>query len=58
MSKMDLTFEDFLKWEETDYDSIKVKRIYIDIAEDLVAGLLLSQIIYWHLPSKKDGIVS
>ena len=56
MSKMDLTFEDFLKWEETDYDSIKVKRIYIDIAEDLVAGLLLSQIIYWHLPSKKDGM--
>lgn len=55
MSKMDLTFEDFLKWEETGYDSIKVKRIYIDIAGDLVAGILLSQIIYWHLPSKRDG---
>ena len=49
------SFEEFLRWEEVDQDAIKVKRIYIDIAGDLVAGILLSQIIYWHLPSKRDG---
>lgn len=52
---MAFTFEEFLNWEEADYDSIKVKRIYIDIAEDLVAGILLSQIVYWYLPSKRNG---
>ncbi len=46
-------FDKFLRWEQEDQDKIKVKRIYIDIAGDIVAGLLLSQIIYWHLPSKK-----
>jgi len=29
--------------------------MYIDIAEDIIAGLLLSQIVYWYLPSKQDG---
>lgn len=52
---MSFSYQDFLRWEETDYDSINVKRIYIDIAEDLIAGILLSQIVYWHLPSKRDG---
>jgi hydroxymethylpyrimidine pyrophosphatase-like HAD family hydrolase len=45
-------FEDFLRWEDVSKDTIDVKRIYIDIANDLVAGILLSQIIYWNLPSK------
>ncbi len=44
-----------LEWEELQNDSILVKRCYIDIAGGaLPAGLILSQIIYWHLPSKKD----
>jgi len=47
------SFEEFLRWEEADRDTIKVKRLYIDIAEDIVAGLLLSQIVYWYLPSKQ-----
>lgn len=51
-------------WEQLSRDTIDVKRAYIDVAEDLVAGILLSQIIYWNLPSqngktklrvKKDG---
>jgi len=50
-----LNFQEFLKWEEVGRDSIKVKRIYVDVAEDLIAGILLSQIVYWHLPSKQDG---
>jgi len=52
---LSFSYQDFLRWEEIDYDSINVKRIYIDIAEDLIAGILLSQIVYWHLPSKRDG---
>ncbi len=55
---------EFLVWEQLSRDSIDVKRVYIDIVEDLVAGILLSQIIFWNLPNqegksklrvKKDG---
>lgn len=45
----------FLAWEAFCRDSIDVKRAYIDAAGDLVAGILLSQIIYWHLPNKDTG---
>lgn len=43
---------DFLKWEEASRDTIDVKRCYIDVAGDLVTGILLSQITYWFLPNK------
>lgn len=52
---MNRDFEEFLRWEDADRDIIKVKRLYIDIAGDLVAGILLSQIVYWHLPSQRNG---
>ena len=54
----------FLSWEKTTRDTIDFKCIYVDMAGDLVSGLLLSQIVYWNLPSqagqtklrvKKDG---
>jgi len=44
----------FLQWEGASRDTIDVKLIYIDMAGDLTAGFVLSQIIYWHLPNK-DG---
>jgi hypothetical protein len=44
--------EEFLLWEKASKDTIDVKKIYIDIAGDVVGGIILSQIIYWHLPSK------
>jgi len=47
-----MEFNEFLSWELTTRDTIDFKKIYVDIAGDLIAGLLLSQIIYWHLPSK------
>lgn len=51
-----LTFNDFLRWEEEDKKTVKVKCMYIDIADgNIIAGLLLSQIIYWHLPNKRGG---
>lgn len=46
------SFSDFLLWERSSYDTIDVKKTYIDMAQDLIAGIVLSQIIYWHLPSK------
>jgi hypothetical protein len=47
------SFEQFLLWERSSRDSLEVKRIYIDMAGDLVAGIVLSQIVYWHLPSRE-----
>jgi hypothetical protein len=48
------SFSQFLLWERSSRDSLDVKRVYIDMAGDLVAGVVLSQIVYWHLPSR-DG---
>lgn len=46
-------YHEFLAWEEASRDTIDLKKIYIDVADgDLVSGVLLSQIIYWYLPSK------
>jgi len=44
--------QEFYHWESASRDTIDVKRIYIDIAGDLIAGILLSQIVFWHLPNK------
>jgi len=42
--------------EQEAQDVIKVKRIYIDINDDeLVDGLMFSQIMYWHGHSTKTG---
>ena len=49
-----MSWDDFLQWEQASRDTIDVKKIYVDIVEDLVAGILLSQIIFWHLPNT-DG---
>jgi hypothetical protein len=47
------TFEQFLLWERASRDTLEVKRLYIDMAGDLVAGVVLSQIVYWHLPNRE-----
>ena len=46
------TYREFYQWEEASRDTIDVKRCYIDLAGDLVSGILLSQIIFWFLPSR------
>ena len=43
---------DFILQEKASRDTIDVKRAYIMMAGDIAAGVLLSQIIYWHLPDK------
>lgn len=40
--------------ETASHDTIAVKKIYIDINEgNLTDGVLFSQIMYWHMPSKQ-----
>ena len=45
-------FDDFIAWEATTRDTLDVKKIYIDMADDLLAGIALSEIVFWHLPDK------
>ncbi|NCC82500.1 MAG: hypothetical protein EOM04_09565, partial [Clostridia bacterium] len=49
-----MSVAEFLQWEKYSRDTIDLKRTYVDITGDLVCGVLLSQIMYWHLPDK-DG---
>ena len=46
----------FLASERIDRDKIVLKKIYIDMAEDLVAGIVLNQIIFWHCPNDNGEI--
>ncbi|MFU0783871.1 MAG: hypothetical protein ACFWT2_12415 [Thermoanaerobacterium thermosaccharolyticum] len=48
-----MTKEEFIQYEKDSKDSIDLKRIYIDIAGDIVTGVLLSQIIFYYLPDDK-----
>lgn len=51
-----MKFDEFLQWEKASRNSIDFKKVYVYIAnEDIIAGLILSQIIYWFLPTKKGG---
>jgi hypothetical protein len=49
-----MTFEEFKQWESASRDTIDVKRVYVDMAGGLVAGVVLSQIVFYYLP-RKDG---
>jgi hypothetical protein len=46
----------FLVSERIDRDKIVLKKIYIDMAEDLVAGIVLNQIVFWHCPNDNGEI--
>ena len=48
-------FREFLQWEQSSRDTVDVKCIYVDMAGDIKAGLLLSQIVYWYLPGKSGN---
>lgn len=47
-----MNLKHFFQWEQATRDTIDVKKIYVDMADDLVAGVLLSQIVYWFLPAQ------
>lgn len=44
-------FHKFLNWERATRDTIDFKKIYVDMAGDHLAGLVLSEIVFWHLPN-------
>jgi len=46
--------KNFLLQARDDRERVDFRMIYVDMAGDLQAGLLLSQIVYWHLPSKSN----
>ncbi len=48
-----MTKEEFIQYEKMSRDTIDVKRIYIDIAGDIVTGVLLSQIVFYYLPDNE-----
>ncbi len=50
-----LSFADFLQWEEQTHDVLDFKKIYVDMAGDLLAGIVLSELVYWYLPAKDGG---
>jgi uncharacterized phage protein (TIGR02220 family) len=43
---------ELFRLEQFSRDSFRVKRTYIDICGDLVAGILLGQIVYWFMPNE------
>ena len=47
---------DFIAWEAASRDTLDFKKIYVDITGDLIAGLMLSQIVYWYLPNKNGNV--
>lgn len=47
------SWKSFINWEKSTKDTIDVKKTYIDIAQDFMSGVLLSQIVYWYLPNKE-----
>lgn len=49
-----MTPQDFIEWEKK-APGIDFKMAYVDVAGDFVAGVLLSQIIFWHLPGEKSA---
>ena len=52
---MNADFHEFLAWEKATRDTVDFKCIYVDMAGDLVAGLMLSQLVYWCLLPDKEG---
>ena len=50
-----LDLDIFYKLEEAEKRQVNVKMAYIDMTNDIISGMLLSQIIYWNLPSKQGS---
>lgn len=48
-----MDFVTFLQWERASRDIIDFKKIYCDVCGDTLGGLMLSEIVYWHLPTQR-----
>lgn len=47
-----LNREQIIALELSDRKYVRAKKIYIDMAGDLIAGIVLSEVVYWHTPGK------
>lgn len=47
-----LNREQIIALEQSDRKYVRAKKIYIDMAGDLIAGIVLSEVVYWHTPGK------
>jgi hypothetical protein len=50
-----LSFENYLRVEATGQRTVALKLVHVDMAGDLLAGVLLSQLVYWHSPNRETG---
>ena len=50
-----ISWEAYAQLEKENSERVSVKLAYIDMVGDLAAGLLLSQIVYWHLPNSNGN---
>jgi hypothetical protein len=49
-----IQFNDFLAWERSTYDTVDFKKTYVDMCGgDLIAGMMLSDLIFWRIPNQK-----
>jgi hypothetical protein len=54
-----VNWEQYTAWEKTTDDTHDHKNMYVDIAGgDILAGLLLGEIVYWYLPPSKKSTVA
>ena len=47
-----MNWNEYIAVEKQDHERVNFKMVYVDMAGDLMAGLLLSQIVYWNSPDK------
>lgn len=50
---MTITMRDFYNLERASRDTVDFKKVYVDMADDVLAGLLLSQIVFWFCPDEQ-----
>ena len=55
MKEAPMTFPQMITTREATHDVVCTEKVDADITGDLVAGTVLSQIVYWHGNSKSDG---
>lgn len=56
MNQLEYQKQDFMMHIFSDVNQVNVKLVYVDMADgDINAGILLSQIVYWNLPSRETG---
>jgi len=46
---------EFLNFIADGNDIISFRRSYVDMTDSLIAGMMLSEIIFWHLPNRDTG---